>query len=114
VITAGRTGAGPGTVAYSVAANPAADPRSGTLTIEDQRHTIAQTGRDPNTCGGATQDRCTWTARADVEWITVTTSMPRTGDDRVAFSFAANEASASRVGRITVKDKVVVISQAGR
>ena len=69
---------------------------------------------DPNTCGGATQDRCVWTARSDVEWITVTTSMPRTGDDRVAFSFAGNDTSASRVGRITVKDKVVVISQAGR
>jgi hypothetical protein len=69
---------------------------------------------DPNTCGGATQDRCVWTARADVGWITVTTSMPRAGDDRVAFSIAANDTPGSRVGRITVRDKVVIVTQAGR
>jgi Viral BACON domain/Putative binding domain, N-terminal len=69
---------------------------------------------DPVTCGGPTQDRCVWTARADVTWITITTGMPRAGDGRVAFSLAANETTAVRVGRITVRDKVVVVSQAGR
>ncbi|HEY7501253.1 MAG TPA: BACON domain-containing carbohydrate-binding protein [Vicinamibacterales bacterium] len=68
----------------------------------------------PNTCGGATQDRCRWTAVSDVAWITITTSMPRMGDDRVAFAVASNDGAASRVGRITVRDKVVVITQAGR
>lgn len=69
---------------------------------------------DPNTCGGATQDRCVWTAQSDVPWITITSSMPRSGDNPVAFTVATNDSSASRVGRITVRDKVVVISQAGR
>lgn len=69
---------------------------------------------DPNTCGGATQDRCVWTARSDVSWITVTSSMPRSGDNPVAFTVAANESPASRVGSITVRDQVVVITQAGR
>jgi Viral BACON domain/Putative binding domain, N-terminal len=68
----------------------------------------------PNTCGGATQDRCIWSAVADVPWITITGSMPRSGDNPVAFAVAANDGTASRVGRITVRDKVVVISQAGR
>jgi hypothetical protein len=68
----------------------------------------------PNTCGGATQDRCVWTAVSDVPWITITSSMPKMGDDRVVFAVAANEGPASRVGRITVRDKVVVITQTGR
>lgn len=69
---------------------------------------------DPNTCGGATQDRCVWTATADVPWITVTGSMPRSGDNPVAFIVAANDGTTARVGRINVRDKVVVITQAGK
>ena len=64
----------------------------------------------PNTCGGPLQDRCVWTARSDVAWITVTTSMPRTGDSAVAFTVAANT-GASRTGHVTVRDQVVTISQ---
>ena len=69
---------------------------------------------DPNTCGGATQDRCVWTAQSDVPWITITSSMPRSGDNPVAFTVATNDGATSRVGRITVRDKAVVITQAGR
>ena len=68
----------------------------------------------PNTCGGATQDRCVWTAQSDVPWITITSSMPRSGDNPVAFTVAVNDGATSRVGRITVRDKVVTITQAGR
>ena len=45
---------------------------------------------DPTECGGATQDRCVWTARSEVPWITITSSMPRSGDNPVAFTVAAN------------------------
>jgi hypothetical protein len=69
---------------------------------------------EPNTCGGATQDRCVWTAVSDVSWITITSTMPRSGDNPVAFTVATNDAAASRVGRIAVRDKVVVITQTGR
>ena len=67
----------------------------------------------PNTCGGPTQDRCVWTARSSVSWITITSSMPRTGDDPVFFDVAANTGSASRTGTITVRDKSVTVTQAG-
>jgi hypothetical protein len=69
---------------------------------------------DPTSCGGATQDRCVWTAAADVPWITITSSMPRAGDNPAAFSVAANDGVVARVGTITVRDKVVTITQAGR
>jgi hypothetical protein len=69
---------------------------------------------DPNTCGGATQNACRWTAQADVPWITVTTTMPQAGDNPVAFTVAANAGGATRTGRITVRDKVVQITQSGQ
>ena len=69
---------------------------------------------DPTACGGATQDRCLWTARSDASWIVITSSMPRAGDNPVAFTVAANDAITARVGTITVRDKVVTIAQAGK
>jgi hypothetical protein len=69
---------------------------------------------DPTECGGPLQDRCVWTAASDVAWITVTSGMPRSGDNPVSFSVAANLGAASRVGRITVRDKVVLITQGGK
>jgi len=68
---------------------------------------------DPTECGGATQDRCVWTATTDVPWITITSSMPRAGDNPVAFVVAANDGT-TRVGTIAVRDKVVLITQSGR
>ncbi len=69
---------------------------------------------DPNTCGGATQDRCRWTAQSDVPWITITTPMPQVGDNRVSITVAANPGTSARTGRITVRDKVVQITQSGQ
>ena len=64
----------------------------------------------PNTCGGPLQDRCVWSATSGVAWITITSPMPRSGDNPVAFTVAAN-AGAARTGRITVRDKVVTVTQ---
>jgi hypothetical protein len=66
---------------------------------------------EPNTCGGPLQDACVWTAKSNVSWITITTGMPSKGDNPVAFTIAANS-GASRSGTITVRDKVVTITQA--
>lgn len=66
----------------------------------------------PIVCGGPRQDACQWSAVADAPWITITTSMPRTGDDPVAFTVAPNAGSA-RTGTIAVRDKVVRVVQAG-
>jgi hypothetical protein len=64
----------------------------------------------PNTCGGPLQDRCVWSANSSVSWITITSDMPRTGDNPVAFTVSANT-GAARSGRITVRDRVVTITQ---
>ena len=69
---------------------------------------------DPLECGGALQDRCVWTAQANVPWITITTSMPQAGDNPVLFTVADNPGTTARSGTIVVRDKTVVITQAGR
>jgi hypothetical protein len=67
----------------------------------------------PNTCGGPLQNACEWSADADVGWIAITSTMPRKGDDPVAFTVAPNDGPA-RSGTITVRNKVVRVTQAGR
>jgi hypothetical protein len=69
---------------------------------------------DPIICGGPLQNACRWSAQADVPWITITTSMPQTGDNPVNFTVAANPGPSARTGRITVRDKVVMITQSGQ
>jgi hypothetical protein len=69
---------------------------------------------DPYTCGGALQDQCVWTAVSGASWITITSSMPRAGDNPVFFTVAANDSTAPRASTITVRDKVIQITQAGR
>jgi hypothetical protein len=68
----------------------------------------------PNTCGGPLQNACRWSAQSDVPWITITTTMPQAGDNRVSFTVAANDSTSARSGTITVRDKVVRVTQAGR
>jgi hypothetical protein len=68
----------------------------------------------PTACGGATQDRCIWTATSTVPWITITTTMPRTGDDPVSFTVQANTSSQARTGQLTVMDKTITVAQGGQ
>jgi len=65
---------------------------------------------DPIECGGALQDRCVWTATSKASWVTITSPMPRTGDNPVAFAVAAN-AGPARTTTIVVRDQVVTITQ---
>jgi hypothetical protein len=69
---------------------------------------------DPLECGGPLQNGCLWSAQSNVPWITVTTSMPRKGDDRVALQIAANDSTAPRTGSLSVRDRTVQIVQSGR
>jgi len=62
-------------------------------------------------CGGPLQDACVWSAVSSASWVTVTTSMPRNGDDRVFFQVAANGTGRERTATITVRDRVVTIRQ---
>jgi len=47
-------------------------------------------------------------------WVVVTSTMPKVGDDRVAFTVDANPDVSPRSTTIVIRDEVVRISQAGR
>jgi hypothetical protein len=64
----------------------------------------------PIECGGALQDRCVWTATSKASWVTITSPMPRTGDNVVSFTVAANT-GAARSTTIAVRDQIVTITQ---
>jgi hypothetical protein len=68
----------------------------------------------PTSCGGPLQDGCIWTATSTVPWITVTGSMPRSGDNPVSFTVAPNSSPDPRTGTIVVQERVVEITQAGQ
>ena len=54
---------------------------------------------------------CPWTATSDASWITVTSPMPRAGDDMFRYAVAVNTTGMLRQGHIRVADRVIVITQ---
>ena len=64
-------------------------------------------------CGGPLQNGCVWSAVTNASWVTVLSSMPRYGDDRVSIRVAANATGAPRTAAITVRDRTVTVRQAG-
>lgn len=62
-------------------------------------------------CGGPLQNGCVWSAVSNASWVTVLSSMPRNGDDRVSFRVAANGTGSARTATIVVRDRTVTIRQ---
>ena len=68
--------------------------------------TIAVTG-NPAGCLG------NWTALSDASWITITGGGTGSGNGTVSYIVAANNATTSRSGRLTIAGKTVTVNQAG-
>ena len=56
---------------------------------------------------------CSWTAKPDVDWITLTSTPTGQGGATVSFRVAANPTASSRRGGIGVNDRRVDVTQAG-
>lgn len=56
---------------------------------------------------------CAWTAASNAPWITITAGASGTGNGNVSFSVAANPASASRVGTMTIAGQTFTVTQSG-
>ena len=125
-LTSAAQGQGEGTVSYRVLENPEPVTRQAEVTIADQRVHIAQTGAAcrfelsgiPGTFGSAggdaelsvnTHSACSWTARSEQPWATVTPSsgsgaarlrvvvLANTGAERpVTIAVATERASATQ------------------
>jgi hypothetical protein len=127
-ITAGLSGAGPGTVAFSVERTPTSLPRSTALSIAGQAFSISQDGAPcvivvspssaPVAAGGGsgafevnTPEGCSWTAVSNDGWLHVTAGASGSGDGTVGFSAEPNPGPA-RTGTIAAGGKTFTASQA--
>jgi all-beta uncharacterized protein/BACON domain-containing protein len=127
-LTAGQSGTGPGSVAFTADETPSSLPRSGTVSIAGQTFTVTQEGgpctfvvSPPSAAIGAaggsgsfevnTKDACPWTAASNDAWLRVTAGGNGAGDGTVGFSADPNPGPA-RTGTIVVGGKPFTASQA--
>lgn len=61
--------------------------------------------------GPMSSGRCAWSAQSTAPWITVLTSMPRRGEDRVTVRVAANDDWKERTAAITVQYRKLTVWQ---
>jgi len=126
-VTSGTSVSGPGQAQLAVAANTG-PARTGSVTLAGQTIHVAQASGCTYTVSPSTQDvagtggagaasittaaGCGWTAKAAVEWITV--SAPSgSGAAQVSYSVGANPGP-RRSGTITVVNQVVTVNQASQ
>ncbi|MBI3207694.1 MAG: BACON domain-containing protein [Candidatus Solibacter usitatus] len=132
-VTSGGSGVGAGTLTFTVDANPATVPRSGTLLIGGQPFQIDQgalacsvtidangSGSPYNSVGGtgsisvtANGPNCSWIASSGATWASLT-SLSGTGNGSVGVVVSSNAASAaSRSTNLSIGGQSLAISQAG-
>ena len=125
------SGTGSGTVNFTIGANPAAIPRTGTLTVAGTAFTVTQqaaacsssinpTSQSVAAAGGAgsaiavtTIPGCAWTATSGAPWITNVTPGGGTGSGTVNFTIGANPAAIPRTGTLTVAGTAFTVTQQG-
>ena len=123
-----RSGQGDGSIQYRVEANGAPVSRRGSIVFNDQRAEIAQAAgvcvirlRDASAgfppLGGsgfvrveASSDLCTWSASADVSWITLTSGDEGKGTAAIEFRVAPTTGP-PRNGTIRVADQRFSVTQ---
>jgi hypothetical protein len=129
-ITSGASGVGPGTVAFSVAANTGI-ARSATITIAGQTHTVNQANGCTYTVtpGSHSLDSeaqtapaitvttgtgCTWTAVSNTGFITVETGASGTGPGTVTYRVTKHNGNNPRTGTLTIAGRTFTVVQDGK
>ena len=132
VLVGSGSGSGPGTLSYQVLQNTGVIPRTATITVSGQTHTITQSGTSPCTYGLAPPSRtiaatgatatvtlttaagCAWTAVSSDAWLTVAqSSASGNGPAEIAYTAAANTAAAGRTATITAGGQTHTVTQSG-
>jgi hypothetical protein len=127
-VTTGATGAGPGSVTLSVAANTGTASRTGTVTIGANTFTVTQAGTacsftlSPTSqsfaaAGGSTtvnvttSASCGWSATSGSAWVTISNGTARTGSGSVGITAASNSTTQSRTATLTIAGKSFVVTE---
>lgn len=127
-LASGASGNGDGSVQFTVAANGDPSPRTAGLTVNTQRLPISQEGEACefqlssthealDASGGqrtieveSSSSQCTWSATADVSWITLVQGQTGSGNGRVVFDVSP-ATSTSRAGTLTIAGQSVQVVQ---
>ena len=121
------SGQGNGNVSFRAMPNPVPSTREGEIVVNDNRvrvmqeaapclFALAPDNQTVNASGGSasvavsTLTGCTWTARSNASWITITSGAQGNGSGSVAFSIAANTGG-PRTGTVTIADRTHTITQ---
>jgi hypothetical protein len=122
------SGQGNGNVAFRAAANTVPSMREGEIVVNDNRvrvmqeaapcrFAIAPDNQNVNASAGtasvavSTLSGCTWTAKSNASWITITSGAQGNGNGSVALRIAASSGG-SRTGTITIAGLTHTITQA--
>lgn len=122
------SGAGTGEVTFSVQANTATSPRSGTITVAGQIFAVSQAAAActyalaPQTLAVAvdggrnrvtvtTASNCSWTAVSGASWVEVS-NQSGSGTGEINFNVQANPTTSPRTTTITVNGQTTTINQA--
>lgn len=126
-IKSGSSGDGDGKVMFTVGENTTADTRIGHINVNDSVYTITQYGYaatispssvtvDRNGASGTisvtTEAGITWTAKANVDWLTVSPTSGRSVGT-VTYTVAAYPGVVSRSGSITIAGNTFTVTQTG-
>ena len=123
-IRSGASGSGNGSVGFDVAA--AGAPRTGTISVANQRFSIIQSqgctyivepvsqtvgpSGGPRTVSVGAAAGCPWTAASNAPWITVTQGTASSGPGIVTF-IVGESSGPSRTGTLVVAGQTVTITQ---
>ena len=126
-VKSGSSGDGDGKVMFTVGENTTADTRIGHINVNDNVYTITQYGYaatispssvtvDRNGGSGTinvtTDAGITWTAKANVDWLSVTPTSGRSVGT-VTYTVAAYPGVVSRSGSITIAGNTFTVTQTG-
>lgn len=125
---AGTAGDGNGSVSYTVQTHQDFGTRTGILHVADRRFVITQTGipcsysvsptsrahtynAESGTVNVNATGRCSWTARSDSSWLTITTATNGAGNGVVGYQMTQNT-GAARSGRLIIQGQNFTVNQA--
>jgi hypothetical protein len=122
------SGQGTANIAFRIAANDGASSREGMIVVNGEqarvsqrapcRYDVGPSSHRVGIEGGAasirisTDNECTWTAAADVSWISLASSAAGSGNGTVSFTVAPNQGEA-RSGTIGVANQRSSVTQVG-
>ena len=123
------SGSGDSTVTVTVDANTTTSPRSGTITIGEQAHSLSQNGAAPfvtidpisksTVSGGESYDititsNTDWTVVESLDWANMITSLPlNSGNGTVTVTVGANTTMGARSGTISIGGELHTLVQDG-